>query len=506
MKYNIRYERDLSHNYIVMDLGDKNTDDYRYKMLESQKTTGLMSCSLRRINSDSFLYYEADGQRSMNDRFASRGMSAAQLIDFFADLEKTCLDMSEYLLDEDSLVMTMDTVMINLSDGHYRFLCLPGDNREDIETFAIELTDKVDHNDEKAVNAAYEFCSLVEENGYNLSVIAGMMKSKMTENDKIIDNNTQEQQNFFDINDNNTLQSPIRPDFYEDYEDDEEDQSISGSSKKKADTKFDMKGYYIFSILSILIGAIGIVIRYYYELTPRENIISLSIIAVTFIAGILVLIIASSKKKAFEMKEIDDNIKSEMSIIKKKKESEKKKKAIKSHKEDDFDIDYDFENGLEKNFDPSNPLFRKSDEKAFGQEASAVLMPNLQMFALKKNPNNARVTSKSEYEGTTVLSELPRRSGGRFYSRGRDNCIQIGTDKLPLTIGKMEGCVDFVIPDKTISRMHARLYEENGELYIKDLGSTNGTYHNGYRLKAQSPVRIVPGDEVKLSDIVFDYR
>ncbi|MCR5772033.1 MAG: FHA domain-containing protein [Butyrivibrio sp.] len=501
MNYNIRYERDLSHNYIVMELGDKDTADYRYRMLEAQKTKGLMACSLRRINSDSFLYYEADGLRSMADRFASRGMNAAQLMDFFADLEKTCTDMAEYLLEEDSLVMTMDTVMFNLVDGHFRFLCLPGDNREDIETFAIELTDKVDHNDERAVNAAYEFCSLVEENGYNLSVIAGMMRDKMSETDTSKNAVVSDNKEYSQVFDNSMVSAPVHPDFYEDFEDDEEEKSKSKKSRKK-DNDFDIKSYYIFSILSIIIGILGIAIRYCYHLTQRQNIISLSVIAVTLIMGLASLIYANHKQKTLEMKEIDDNIKTEMSHVKKKKEIEKKRKKAKAFDDDDFDIDDD----PGKTFGPSDPSFARSDEKAFGSVASPVLMPNLQMFASRQSDTIKRSTMKQSDPGTTVLNRPRSKARGRLYSRGLDSCIQISTDKLPLTLGKMEGCVDFVIPEKTISRMHARLFEENGDMYLVDLGSTNGTFHNGGRLQAKQAVKIVPGDEIRLSDIVFDYR
>ena len=521
MNYNIRYERDLSHNYMVVGLGDIDTGDYRYKMLEAQKTKGLMACSLRNINSDSFLYYEADGLRSIADRFASKKMNYSQLMDFFTDLEKTCIDMAEYLLEEDSLVMTMDTVMVDLARGSFRFMCLPGDNREDIETFAMELTDIVDHNDEKAVNAAYEFCMLVEENGYNLSVIARMMRDKMAQSLETV-SHVEGQQPVEHIADRSAVQATPSPDFYEDFDEkEEEDTSSKGKSKDN-----DMKSYYIFSILSIIIGLLGIAIRYRYPLTPRQNIISLSIIGVTFAMGIAALIYASHKRKTLEMQEIDDNIRSEISHVKKRKEAEKKNSALtnkneyrkkkrrsKSYEDDDFDIDEEIGNGFGRTcekggssaFGPGNLAFARSDEKAFGAAAPSVLMPNLQMFASRKADTYAHASAPTD-PGTTVLSDSPVKEQGRLYSRGLNNCIQISTDKLPLTIGKMEGCVDFVIPHKTISRIHARLFRENGNMFLIDLGSTNGTYHNGCRLQAQKPVRIVPGDEVRFSDIVFDYR
>lgn len=44
-----------------------------------------------------------------------------------------------------------------------------------------------------------------------------------------------------------------------------------------------------------------------------------------------------------------------------------------------------------------------------------------------------------------------------------------------------------------VSRMHARITEENGTYFIEDLGSTNGTYINRSE-------RLIPGDKVRISD------
>ncbi len=61
-----------------------------------------------------------------------------------------------------------------------------------------------------------------------------------------------------------------------------------------------------------------------------------------------------------------------------------------------------------------------------------------------------------------------------------------------------------VIPDPYVSRRHARIYFENGKLYIEDLGSTNGTYiydkNEGRFVKLEPFVRypIDRGDVLKL--------
>jgi pSer/pThr/pTyr-binding forkhead associated (FHA) protein len=56
------------------------------------------------------------------------------------------------------------------------------------------------------------------------------------------------------------------------------------------------------------------------------------------------------------------------------------------------------------------------------------------------------------------------------------------------TIGRARG-VDFVVDAPLVSRVHCRLTAGGGNrLEVEDLGSTNGTYVNGRRLTAATPL------------------
>ncbi len=68
------------------------------------------------------------------------------------------------------------------------------------------------------------------------------------------------------------------------------------------------------------------------------------------------------------------------------------------------------------------------------------------------------------------------------------------------TIGRDSGC-DMVLPDPTVSRWHAGLRREPGGWLLDDLGSTNGTLVNGWRVRAWVPVR--DGDLVSFGAVTF---
>jgi pSer/pThr/pTyr-binding forkhead associated (FHA) protein len=68
------------------------------------------------------------------------------------------------------------------------------------------------------------------------------------------------------------------------------------------------------------------------------------------------------------------------------------------------------------------------------------------------------------------------------------------------TIGRERDC-DLLIEDLTVSRMHARLERAADGWLLTDLGSTNGTRLNGWRIR--EPVRVRTGDRVAFGSAVF---
>ncbi|MFQ5524876.1 MAG: EAL domain-containing protein [Thermoanaerobaculia bacterium] len=71
---------------------------------------------------------------------------------------------------------------------------------------------------------------------------------------------------------------------------------------------------------------------------------------------------------------------------------------------------------------------------------------------------------------------------------------------LPLTVGR-HSSADLYLYSTSVSHRHAEFFEQDGTLWLRDLGSTNGTYVNSDRLG--EPVRVNDGDIVHFADLVF---
>jgi hypothetical protein len=57
-----------------------------------------------------------------------------------------------------------------------------------------------------------------------------------------------------------------------------------------------------------------------------------------------------------------------------------------------------------------------------------------------------------------------------------------------------------------VSRQHALLRPTETELFLVDLGSTNGTFHNGVRISADTSVKLNDGDTVSFGRVHFKVR
>jgi hypothetical protein len=71
-----------------------------------------------------------------------------------------------------------------------------------------------------------------------------------------------------------------------------------------------------------------------------------------------------------------------------------------------------------------------------------------------------------------------------------------------LTIGRSPGCGVSMPEDIYTSTLHARLFRHNDQLWVEDLGSTNGTYVNSEQIA--KAVRLGKGDMLQVGSTVFE--
>jgi len=71
-----------------------------------------------------------------------------------------------------------------------------------------------------------------------------------------------------------------------------------------------------------------------------------------------------------------------------------------------------------------------------------------------------------------------------------------------LTIGRGGGCGIVLADDTFVSTVHARVFHRDGEAWVEDLGSRNGSLLNGQALVHASPLR--RGDQLQFGRTVIE--
>ncbi|TYO97377.1 FHA domain-containing protein [Desulfallas thermosapovorans] len=62
---------------------------------------------------------------------------------------------------------------------------------------------------------------------------------------------------------------------------------------------------------------------------------------------------------------------------------------------------------------------------------------------------------------------------------------------------------EVILPDRFASNNHARLFSRDGQFWLEDLGSKNGTYLNGKPLAG--PAVLANGDQIRIGEIIFKF-
>lgn len=128
-----------------------------------------------------------------------------------------------------------------------------------------------------------------------------------------------------------------------------------------------------------------------------------------------------------------------------------------------------------------------------------------------REPKPAPVPAGTPASGPTMASgALPADPGAQV---GPEKLVVIAPDAMkgmefPLgrevTVGRAGGCGVLLTEDTFVSQLHARVFRRDSDLFVEDLGSTNGTFINGK--KVTSPVSVRKGDRVQFGRTTLEVR
>lgn len=454
------YKRDITGNYLILYADEEpDTASYQMRMLVGNTIPSILKCRVQGVDGKFRVCFDITSRQSVGSLFEEKKMGYQDLCMILGGFIQIMDELSEYLLNPERLVVKPEFMYVDLEKRQLYFCYLPG-YAEDIRQKFQELTEyilpKLDHEDQKAVMLGYGVYRRALEDSFHLEHIKRELYQEREEKEigweNLIEKKTDEKQILSDdIYEENRRTKKENGKEDEVLKRDEnleklscEDELIWYESEPKEDKKRGKKHIYsemagmltwcICAALAILMVIAGSMTGYLPRL-PVTGMIA-GILAAMGIGMVWVCFAAFRKQK----KEKENSEKSELA-----------EEPI-------------------KNISVKFPEMEEKEEQS--------------------------VVTQKNFGETVVLSAGVITGPATLVSREPGELATIYLQKDLTVVGKMENAADAVIDLPTVSRIHAKIRKRDGEYYLTDLNSRNGTSVNGKMLLSEEEYCLQDQDEV----------
>jgi len=474
------YKRELSHSYLIInDVLEETWNSYQYRMITRNRINGLLPCSERFIDGKTCLYYDISSRQSLAQIYEASGIGYIQIRGIIDNLTQVQYAMAEYLLEETCLILEPEYIYMDLETEQLFFLYYPlaDSERKGRNTYlslAEFFLEHVDHGEEKAVTAAYQFYKMSRAENFTIESFRAFLEKGRTEDSKRIRTSAnellfQEEEGIYEYRIRNRQESVegINAEGIERKPDTDAEESFGQESWKQESEKperFRISTNMIFTLAGmILTGGIlaAICMVMWYVKLPESwrfaGYMMMAVDGLIFVLLIKKLISDTGKAESWKRK----NRKDEVSNGTDKSSIREKENMI-----------WESELWGQKEYDDT----ALSGPTVFVGESSGKL------------PGNG-----SGYEG---YGRTPR----LCYDSDENN-REFLLDCLPLLVGKLKSKVQILLSDASVSRIHARFVEKNGQISLIDMNSTNGTFVNDIRLEQEEIMPLEDGDEIRFGNV-----
>ncbi len=107
-------------------------------------------------------------------------------------------------------------------------------------------------------------------------------------------------------------------------------------------------------------------------------------------------------------------------------------------------------------------------------------------------------------QGTVFLAKKKVGATPYLFSIADGSVVRL--DKTPFCIGSIRGQTGYTLSEEGVSRLHARLYSENGEWFLEDLNSTNGTFVNEQEVLPGRSCALFNNDKLRFAGCEFLFK
>ena len=149
------------------------------------------------------------------------------------------------------------------------------------------------------------------------------------------------------------------------------------------------------------------------------------------------------------------------------------------------------------------PAAEKKKPEALHTNTAAETVSRKIPAAEEKKPEDSHREPKFDESGKTAF--MTESSSIDPVLKDLSTGAEIALDRNPFIVGKLPSC-DLCIASKVVSRRHAEIRQDHDRVYVKDLGSLNGTFLQGFRLPPDTEMEVKSGQTVVFANKQYRIR
>ncbi len=460
------------NSFFVIGVDMTKVNSYEIDMLYNNFVEGIIQPEFRSIDGEMFLYNKINGLMNLKEYMLANMLTAAQVVMIMKSVCNVVVEAEEYMLNPDELLIKSDYIFCSIGVEQVRFVYAPGstDNvKKQIRHLIEEIIKKIDHRNSRLVDFMYKVYELVLVDNFDIELLRKYVF------DIQIASTGYECDNDNEYNEQMVLENEALKDML--FGDRESDRKIkrdhcseakmerrrddlehlnsttkdNGSPQKKTDKTKILKSLVVVTILA----GLGMTI---FQMTGNDGIVDVRLLMMTVAVAAVEMFLYLE----YQRKNITDTSKACIAEdILENVESETAAEKIAPHERE--------------------------------------ILP----CEVKTHINGTNVLKNIENATTLLVGEEAYDSDPELLVRLVGNVseekYEVRLSKKEVVIGR-DSLSDVVLNDRNISRKHAVLSEKKGRTYIKDLGSTNGTYVNEIRLCRDKCWPLTDGDMLRIGD------
>lgn len=488
----VRYKREMNHNYLIINAVAGETERYECKMLAGNCIDGLLRFRMRHHDGKKEFYYEITSKQPLSRLLEKRRITAKEIRSIILAISSILGKAEEYLLKEEQLLLEPDFIYIE-PDQFSVWLCMlpgyTGNCPEGITELLKYFLEKVDHQDREGVVLAYNLYHESLKENYGMPDLLKLLSDSSKQEGIVFSDTYRMEEKGVIVNEGRgtdctrqycdsgktggDMGGLVRKKDNQIQTEKPKEAENRGETRKQIQVQ-DKQGFGLMAFLKMFFYMAAAEAGLWF-LMGKDGIYHYGVWV-----GVVSLVLPVGNELA--------------SVFKKYRERQEK------HLEKDSgtgETNRIFQKGdTKKEREDWKLLIEAETDTESRQEKEADSMPGGRLYQALESDDGQETTllaDLSQAKGMAVLESL---------SRERES---IEIPYVPFIIGKHRELADCYLYHKTVSRLHLRIDKKEEVYIVTDLNSTNGTTVEGYHLQANETVSIKTGDIIYIADAGFRF-